>query len=186
LLVLEANFISGHVLYGNKGFLSMTSSPLRQTRAKLDRIDRRILSDLQENGRMTNVELAKNAGISAPPCLRRVRNLEETGLIKGYHAEVDESALGYPVTVIALIKLGAVGDGDLKKFEDQLGQWPAVREAYMMTGDHDFMMKIVAQNWDDYQNFLTNHLLKTGNVAAVKSSLTVKVSKRKSGVPIEV
>ncbi|PZP56350.1 MAG: ArsR family transcriptional regulator, partial [Micavibrio aeruginosavorus] len=105
----------------------MTNTPSRQTRIKLDRIDRRILSDLQDNGRMTNVELAKNAGISAPPCLRRVRNLEEMGLIKGYYTEVDEAALGYPVTVIALIKLTSVGDAELKKFEEQINGWDQVR-----------------------------------------------------------
>lgn len=164
----------------------MTSTPARQTRIKLDRIDRRILSDLQDNGRMTNVELAKNAGISAPPCLRRVRNLEEMGLIKGYYTEVDEAALGYPVTVIALIKLNSVGDAELKKFEEQINGWDQVRESYMMTGEHDFMMKIVAQDWDAYQQFLTNDLLKATNVAAVKSSLTVRVTKSKPGVPIEV
>ncbi len=164
----------------------MTSAPSRQTRIKLDRIDRRILSDLQDNGRMTNVELAKNAGISAPPCLRRVRNLEEMGLIKGYYTEVDEAALGYPVTVIALIKLNSVGDTELKKFEEQINGWDQVRESYMMTGEHDFMMKIVAQDWDAYQQFLTNDLLKATNVAAVKSSLTVRVTKSKPGVPIEI
>ncbi len=163
----------------------MTSTPARQPRIKLDRIDRRILSDLQDNGRMTNVDLAKNAGISAPPCLRRVRNLEEMGLIKGYYTQVDEAALGYPVTVIALVKLSTVGETDLKKFEEQVAQWPLVREAYMMTGEHDFMMKIVAQDWDAYQQFLTTQLLKGTNVAAVKSSLTVRVSKNKPGVPIE-
>lgn len=163
----------------------MTSLPTRTSRIKLDRIDRSILRDLQENGRMTNVDLAKNAGISAPPCLRRVRNLEEMGLIKGYFMQVDEAAMGYPVTVIALIKLNNVGDTDLKKFEEQINGWAQVRESYMMTGEHDFMMKIVAQDWDSYQQFLTNHLMKSPNVASVKSSLTVRVTKNKPGVPIE-
>ena len=164
----------------------MNSSPSRQNRIKLDRIDRRILSDLQENGRMTNVDLARNAGISAPPCLRRVRNLEDMGLIKGYFTKVDEAALGYPVTVIALVKLSTVGDVDLKKFEEQINSWPLVRESYMMTGEHDFMMKIVAQDWDAYQQFLTSELLKAVNVASVKSSLTVRVTKNKPGVPIDL
>ena len=164
----------------------MNSSPSRQNRIKLDRIDRRILSDLQENGRMTNVDLARNAGISAPPCLRRVRNLEDMGLIKGYFTKVDEAALGYPVTVIALVKLSTVGDVDLKKFEEQINSWPLVRESYMMTGEHDFMMKIVAQDWDAYQQFLTSELLKAANVASVKSSLTVRVTKNKPGVPIDL
>lgn len=164
----------------------MTQTPSRPTKIKLDRIDRRILSDLQDNGRMTNVELAERAGISAPPCLRRVRNLEDMGLIKGYYTKVDEAALGYPVTVIALVKLGMVGDTDLAKFEEKIGEWPMVREAYMLTGEYDCMLKIVAQDWDHYQQFLTTELLKGTNVAAVKSSLTVRVSKNKPGVPIEI
>ncbi len=134
---------------------------------------------------MTNVELAKNAGISAPPCLRRVRNLEDLGLIKGYFARVDNVALGYPVTVIALVKLNQVSDTELKQFENHIASWSVVREAIMMTGEHDFMLKIVARDWDDYQKFLTEKLLTSGNVANVKSSLTVKVSKDQPGVPIE-
>lgn len=164
----------------------MTSSPARQTRIKLDRIDRRILSDLQDNGRMTNVELAKNSGISAPPCLRRVRNLEDMGLIKGYYTRVDEAALGYPVTVIALIKFTTVSDAELQKFTDQINDWPLVRECYLMTGEHDVMLRVVAQDWDSYQQFLTSQLMKAPNVASVKSSLTVRVTKNAPGVPIEV
>lgn len=153
---------------------------------KLDKIDRRILSDLQTDGRMTNVDLAKNAGISAPPCLRRVRNLEESGLIVSYHARVNASALGYPMTVFTGVKLKSVGEGELKKFEQQIEKWPMVREAYVMTGDNDFLLKIVAKDWDDYQNFLTTQLLESANVETVKSSLTVKTSKMLAGVPISV
>ncbi|MFA7276399.1 MAG: Lrp/AsnC family transcriptional regulator [Pseudobdellovibrionaceae bacterium] len=151
---------------------------------KLDRIDRRILSDLQSNGRITNVDLAKNAGISAPPCLRRVRNLEESRIILSYHARVNAAAMGYPVTVFAHIKLSSIGEGELKKFEVQLEKWPQVREAYVMTGESDFLLKIVARDWDDYQDFLTNHLVESTNVASVKSALSVKTSKFEFGVPI--
>ena len=164
----------------------MTSSEKTPSRLKLDRIDRRILSDLQDNGRMTNVDLAERAGISAPPCLRRVRNLEEMGLIKSYHANLNASALGYPVTVFTLVKLVSLADGDLKKFEEQIESWAMVREAYLMTGDSDFLLKIVARDWDDYQNFLTQNLIKSPNVSAVKSSLSVKMVKDKPGVPIQV
>lgn len=162
-------------------------SGLKQTKQiKLDKIDRRILSDLQIDGRMTNVELAKNAGISAPPCLRRVRNLEEAGLIVSYHARVNAAALGYPMMVFTSVKLKAVGEGELKKFEQNIEKWPMVREAYMMTGDFDFLLKIVARDWDDYQNFLTTQLLESQNVGTVKSSLSVKTSKILAGVPITV
>lgn len=164
-----------------------SNSPVIQTKqVKLDKIDRKIIHDLQVNGRITNVELAQNAGISAPPCLRRVRNLEEAGLILSYHARVNSAALGYPMTVFTGVKLKAVGEGELKKFELQIEKWDRVREAYMMTGDNDFMLKIVARDWDDYQNFLTTQLLESPNVAAVKSSLSIKTSKLLAGVPIAI
>lgn len=152
--------------------------------SKLDKIDLSILADLQRNGRMTNVDLAKHAGISAPPCLRRVNNLEEQGFIEGYHAKINSAALGYAVTVFVMIKLNSVGEGELRRFEDQLEKWPMVREAYVMTGESDFLVKIVARDWDDYQSFLTKELLESPNIAAVKSSLSVKTSKFKAGVPI--
>ena len=104
-------------------------------KVKLDRIDRKILHDLQENGRMTNVELAHNAGISAPPCLRRVRALEEAGVIKGYHADLDPSTLGYGITVFAQVGLANQGEGELKKFEDAVRSWPLVRECYLVSGE---------------------------------------------------
>jgi DNA-binding Lrp family transcriptional regulator len=164
-----------------------SNSPVIQSKpVKLDKIDLRIIQDLQANGRITNVELAHNAGISAPPCLRRVRNLEEAGLILSYHARVNASALGYPMIVFTGVKLKAVGEGELKKFELQIEKWNRVREAYMMTGDYDFMLKIVARDWDDYQNFLTTELLESPNVGSVKSSLSIKTSKYLAGVPVGV
>src|SRR6201999_1935161 len=96
-------------------------------RIKLDRIDRRILRDLQDDGRMTNVELARRAGISAPPCLRRVRALEEAGYIKGYHATVESNLLGYNVTVFAQVGLNSQAEGDLRAFEEMVLGWPEVR-----------------------------------------------------------
>ena len=95
-------------------------------RAKLDKIDLRILADLQADGRMTNVDLAARAGISAPPCLRRVRALEEGGYLKGYHAEVNAEALGFGVTVFAHVGLNSQAETDLKAFEALVGSWPMV------------------------------------------------------------
>jgi DNA-binding Lrp family transcriptional regulator len=112
-------------------------------RYKLDRIDRKILNDLQSNGRMTNVDLAERAGISAPPCLRRVRKLEDAGYIKGYHADLDPVALGYTVTVFAHVKLTSQAEADLKKFEEAVMSWPDVRECHMLTGETDYILKIV-------------------------------------------
>lgn len=153
--------------------------------AKLDRIDRRILRDLQANGRITNVELARRAGISAPPCLRRVRALEEGGLIKGYHADLDPSLLGYGVTVFALVGLASQAEPDLKAFEDLVTSWPEVRECHMLAGENDFLLKVVAVDWDSYQKFLTNRLTRAPKVSHVKSSLCIRSGKVLPGVPIE-
>ncbi len=154
-------------------------------RVKLDRIDRRILADLQANGRMTNVDLARRAGISAPPCLRRVRALEEAGLIRGYHADVDPGALGYGVTVFAQVGLASQAEADLKQFEAQVARWPLVRECHMLAGETDFLLKVVAENWDAYQRFLTTQLTAAPNVSHVKSALSIRVSKTAPGVPID-
>lgn len=155
-------------------------------RSKLDKIDKKILRDLQDNGRITNVELAKNVGISAPPCLRRVRALEDAGYIRSYHAQVDSGILGYGVTVFALVKLTSQAEKDLEKFEAQINNWPMVRECHMLAGDVDFMLKIVAKDWDSYQDFLTHELTAADNVTSVKSSLAIRSAKDEPGVPIEV
>lgn len=155
-------------------------------RVKLDKIDRKILRDLQDDGRITNVELAKNAGISAPPCLRRVRALEEAGFIRGYHADINPEYMGYNVTIFAQIGLQNQADSDLKRFIEMVNQWPMVRECHMLSGDTDFLLKIVAEDWDDYQNFLTEHLTTAPNVNHVKSSIAIKTTKSAPGVPINV
>ncbi|MEM1398233.1 MAG: Lrp/AsnC family transcriptional regulator [Pseudomonadota bacterium] len=154
-------------------------------RVKLDRIDRRILRDLQENGRMTNVELAKRAGISAPPCLRRVRALEEAGYIRGYHADIAAESLGYGVTVFAQVGLSSQAEADLNKFETLAQSWPLVRECYMLAGETDFLLRIVAENWDAYQVFLTEELTAAPNVSSVRSSLSIRTAKWQPGVPID-
>jgi DNA-binding Lrp family transcriptional regulator len=153
-------------------------------RIRLDRIDRRILQCLQEDGRMTNVELARRAGITAPPCLRRVRALEEAGLIRGYHAALAAEALGYPVTVFAQVGLASQAESDLMAFEERVRSWPEVREAHMLAGETDFLLKIVATDWDSYQRFLSTKLTSAPNVAHVKSAMTLRVSKAEPGVPL--
>ena len=153
-------------------------------RAKLDRIDRRILSDLQANGRMTNVELAERAGISAPPCLRRVRTLEESGVITGYHADIDPGHLGYGVMIFAQVGLSSQAEHDLKAFEALVASWPEVRECHMLAGEVDFLLKIVAEDWEAYNRFLTTHLTTAPKVAHVKSALAIRRSKYQPGAPI--
>ncbi|MGE0716678.1 MAG: Lrp/AsnC family transcriptional regulator [Alphaproteobacteria bacterium] len=154
-------------------------------RIKLDRIDRRILRDLQANGRMTNVDLARRAGISAPPCLRRVRALEQAGFIRGYHADVDPALLGFGVTVFASVGLSSQAEVDLKAFETLVGTWPEVRGCHMLAGESDFLLHVVAENWDAYQRFLTTRLTAAPNVSHVKSALAIRTSKALPGVPID-
>lgn len=152
---------------------------------KLDKIDRKILRDLQANGRITNVELAKNAGISAPPCLRRVRALEEHGFIKGYFARLDPSLMGYGMSVFALIKLVSQAEADLKKFEETCQELRHIRECHMLSGEVDFLLRIVAKDWDSYQKFLTEELTALENVTSVKTMPLVRSSKEKTGIPID-
>lgn len=154
-------------------------------RDKLDRIDRRILRDLQADGRMTNVELARRVGISAPPCLRRVRALEEAGFIRGYHAEINPELLGFGVTVFAMVGLSTQAEPDLEAFEALVTGWPEVRECHMLAGEIDFLLKIVADDWEAYQVFLTTRLTAAPNVNHVKSSLAIRTSKLLPGVPID-
>jgi DNA-binding Lrp family transcriptional regulator len=153
-------------------------------RIKLDKIDRKILRDLQDNGRITNVELSKNAGISAPPCLRRVRALEENGFIKSYHAKLDNAALGYGLTVFAMIKLKSQAEIDLKKFEQDCQSLERVRECHMLSGEVDFMLRIVTTDWDSYQLFLTERLTALDNIESVKTMPLVRSSKEVPGVPV--
>lgn len=154
--------------------------------AKLDPIDRRILAELQADGRMTNVELAKRVGISAPPCLRRVRTLEETGFINGYHADIDARELGFEVQVFAMVRLRNQAESDLSAFETRCREWPLVRECHMLNGEIDFILKCVAPDLSSFQSFLTGQLTSADNVASVKTSLVIRCAKDEPGVPFDV
>src|SRR5205823_3773953 len=141
-------------------------------RIRLDRIDRRILRNLLTDGRMTNVELARRVGISAPPCLRRVRALEQAGFIKGYRALLEEKRLGYEVTVFAMVHLTSQADADLKAFADFVREEPLVRECWMLSGEIDFVLKCVAPNLTTFQDFVVR-LTAEPHVRNVKTSLTL-------------
>ena len=153
---------------------------------KLDPIDRHILAELQADGRMTNVELASRVGISAPPCLRRVRTLEEAGYIKGYHADIDARELGFEVQVFAMVRLRSQAEADLSAFEARCKAWPLVRECHMLNGEIDFILKCVAPDLSSFQTFLTGELLKADNVASVKTSLVIRCAKDEPGLPFDV
>ena len=153
---------------------------------RVDNIDLEIISALQENGRMTNVDLAKRVGVSAPPCLRRVRALEEAGFISGYHAQVDAPLLGFGVTVFAMVGLHSQAETDLRAFEASVDEGPEVRECHMLNGDIDFILKCVAPDLASFQEFLTEKLTPAPNVAHVRTSLTIRQSKQAAGVPLDL
>ena len=153
---------------------------------KLDAIDLRILSELQADGRITNVELSRRAKITAPPCLRRIRALEKAGFIRGYHAELDGKSLGFEVTGFVFVGLASQKDGDLKHFEESARRWPEVRECHMLSGEVDFILKCVARDLSAFQTFITNTVTAEKNVASVKSSLVIHASKQEPGYPIVV
>ncbi len=150
-----------------------------------DRIDRRILSELQSDGRMTNVDLAEHVGLTAPPCLRRVRALEESGAIEGYHATLNAARLGYTITVFAMVSLKSQAEADLRAFESHVAALDPVRECHMLNGEIDFILKIVARDLQEFQSFLTSSLTTAPNVAGVKTSLTIRTSKHVPGVPVD-
>ena len=153
-------------------------------RDNLDFIDIKILNKLQKNGRTTNVELSDFVDLSAPPCLRRVKSLEENGYIRGYHAELDPIKLGFEVTVFAMVGLHNQAEADLLNFEEHVGSLDYVRECHMLNGEIDFILKCVAPDLLSFQNFLTNELTSAPNVASVKTSLTIRQSKYLPGVPV--
>ena len=149
-----------------------------------DSVDLQILAELQDEGRMTNVELATRVGLTAPPCLRRVRSLEDDGVIRGYHAELDPAKLGYAITVFAMVSLKSQAESDLQAFEKHVSALDQVRECHMLNGEIDFILKVVARDLQEFQNFLTSSLTTAPNVASVKTSLTIRRAKQMPGVPV--
>jgi len=152
--------------------------------AALDATDREILRELQADGRMTNVALAAKVGLSAPPCLRRVRRLEEAGVIRGYHADVEPSALGWEITFFAVVGLESQKLPVLEAFEAMVREWPEVRECHMIRGGGDFLLRLVARN-AAHENELTNRLTGAQTVMHVKTLQTIRTSKDEAGVPVE-
>lgn len=150
----------------------------------LDEIDRKILSELQEDGRMTNVELARRAGISPPPCLRRVRRLEESGYIKGYHADTDSNKLGWQISFFVLVGLESQKQTVLEAFEAHVAAWPELRECHMIRGGSDFLLRLVARD-AAHENQLTQNLTNLPQVTKVQTLQTIRTSRHLTGVPLE-
>ncbi|WP_237153656.1 Lrp/AsnC family transcriptional regulator [Oryzibacter oryziterrae] len=149
---------------------------------RLDPIDWKILRELQADGRMTNVELASRVGISAPPCLRRVRALEEAGIIKGYRALLDEKSLGLDATMFAFVSLSSQSEAELMAFEARVASWPIVRECWMQSGEIDFILKCVAPDLKTCQTFVIEQLTAAPNVGTVRTSLTLRQVKNEPSV----
>jgi len=156
----------------------------QKMRERLDAIDWKILAELQRDGRITNVELSRRVGISAPPCLRRMRALEEAGIIRGYRALLDEKRLGYEVTVFAMVHLMSQAEPDLAAFDEAVRNWPLVRECWMLSGEVDFILKCVAPDLTTFQAFLTE-LTTTPNVRSIRTALALRRSKDEASVPLE-
>jgi DNA-binding Lrp family transcriptional regulator len=154
-----------------------------QRKAELDAMDLRILAELQSDGRMTNVELAHRVGLSAPPCLRRVRRLEEAGVIRGYHADLDASALDFEVTFFAIVGLESQKQAVLDAFEAHVTAWPEVRECHMIRGGGDFLLRLVARD-TAHENELTARLTGAETVLRVQTLQTIRTAKNAPGVPI--
>jgi DNA-binding Lrp family transcriptional regulator len=178
---------SGGWTFFNQSFGAVLRRRPWETRAvrRLDAIDRHILRELQEDGRMTNVELAKRVGISAPPCLRRVRALEEAGYIRGYRALLNENELGCEVIAFAMVHLSSQAEADLQAFESFVRSQPLVRECWMLSGEIDFILKCVAPNLPRFQAFVTD-LTAVPHVLNVKTTLTLRNSKDAPIVPMEL
>jgi DNA-binding Lrp family transcriptional regulator len=155
-------------------------------RPQLDAIDWRILRELQQHGRMTNVDLAGRVGITPPPCLRRVKALEQAGIIAGYFAQLDERMVGFDLVAFAMVGLHSQSEPDLRAFENRVLTWPIVRESYMLSGEWDYILKCVAPDLPAFQDFVIKELTAAPNVASVKTTLTIRRAKLEPGVPITI
>ena len=156
---------------------------MSEERSGLDATDLRILAELQDDGRMTNVELARRVGLSAPPCLRRVRRLEEAGVIRGYHATLDAASLDWEITFFALVGLETQKLAVLEAFEQMVAAWPEVREVHMIRGGGDFLLRVVARD-TAHENALTAQLTGAPNVLRVTTLQTIRTAKEVPGVPV--
>ena len=152
---------------------------------QLDDIDWQILDELQKDGRITNVELAKRIGISAPPCLRRVRSLEEKGYIDGFHAALDQKKLGLGVTAFAMVGLTSQAESDLQAFSEKISKMPQVVECFMLSGEVDFILKCTTTDLTSFQDFIINKLTTIPNVDSVKTSLSIKCCKSNAGIDLD-
>lgn len=152
---------------------------------ELDEIDRKIIGAVQADGKVTVSELADRVGLSASPCARRVRLLEQAGVIKGYSAIIDQKKVGLPISAFASIKLERQREEDLDRFSKAVARWPEVVDCYLMTGQRDYLMRIVARDLEAYEQFLRDKLTRLDGVASIETSFALKQVKRSEVLPLE-
>lgn len=151
---------------------------------KTDRIDRKILTLLQRDGRLTTQQISDQVGLSPTPVLRRVRMMEASGLIKGYVALVDQKLAGLPVSVFVSVRLEKQREEALQRFSRAIADWPEVLECYLMTGRQDFLLRIVVSSLEDYDRFLKSKLTRLDGVASIESSFALAQEKYTSELPV--
>jgi len=151
---------------------------------KLDDIDRRLLAALQENGRLSVTDLAEKVSLTTSPCLRRLKILEQSGVIRGYGAHVDQEKVGLPVSVFVFIKLERQREEALERFETAMRDCPQVVECYLMTGPRDYLLRVVAEDLSAYERFLKNTLTRVDGVASIESSFALAQVKYSNALPI--
>lgn len=155
-----------------------------KSKPSLDATDRKILRELQGQGRISNIDLASRIGLSAPPTLRRVQALESQGYVKGYRAQLDAEKLGYGIQMFAFVGLKSQNEAELKAFEERVASWPLVREAYAISGEADFILHLIGSELSDLQQFIISTLTAAPNVDSVKTTMIMRVSKYEPGVPL--
>ena len=152
----------------------------------LDKTDLKILHLLQNDARMSNTELADRVGLSPSPCLRRVRSLEESGIIKRYASILEPASVGLPISVFVNVSLHSQERASLEEFEQQILRYPEVMECYLMTGSFDYMLRVVLPDLDCYQRFLADKLTRIKSVANIQSSMSLKQVIYKTALPLGV
>ncbi len=152
--------------------------------AVLDEIDRKILTLLQQDSRLTLQEIADKVGLSPSPCHRRIRLLEERGIIAGYTATVDQRAVGLPVSVFVSIKLARQKEEDLQRFAKAVATWPEVLECYLMTGHRDYLLRVVVFDLAAYERFLKQKLTRVDGISSIESSFALDQIKYATALPL--
>ncbi len=151
----------------------------------MDSLDKKIVFELQKNGRSSNFEIAEKVGLSPSPCLRRIKNLEKKKVISGYTAIVDEELFGYPVTAFVSVRLENQTDGTLKKFEEGISTLVEVVDCWLVTGNRDYLLRVVAENLKTYEKFMREDLTKIKGIASIETNFALGSVKTKQPLPIK-